>query len=465
VESTIKSKYIYWNKYINIRKSPKDTFVMTFEDGKDTVLFSSKIKENFMINDTAAEIIGLVNGTKTYEDIISVLSVKYDEDKGSIKNKVERFILKMSDLYGVGVEGQEIPEERSVLIVEEKSIYPIVASIELTNKCNLKCLHCYGDFGNDNKTEMSLDNSKKLLYDLKKLGVRIIELTGGEITVYPHLKEVLLYAVDLKFEQIALLTNGIALQDDIIDIVEKNKSNILVQIDFHSMSDDYLTWFTKVSNTLGKIKDNIMRLAKKEVRMRIAATITRKNMNEIEEIADWVYNLGIHSIGFTLAMNMGRAEKSDNDIFITDPKEMKKIEEAIRKVSLKKENFISIINTDRLKQKNCGCTTSHVVITSEGFIKICTMDNLNYCNSNLGNVFKTNIKDIYDNEWEYINAFYSTEAPRPEFEECTKCENLGFCFHCMIRGIVKATQLGEDCKWYQSRVPQIVKDKLKIGFN
>jgi len=69
----------------------------------------------------------------------------------------------------------------------------------------------------------------------------------------------LLYAFTLDFSQITLVTNGIALSDKVMDIIIKNKSKTFVQIDMHSLDDNYLTWFFKVPNTLHKIKNNILK--------------------------------------------------------------------------------------------------------------------------------------------------------------------------------------------------------------
>lgn len=80
-------------------------------------------------------------------------------------------------------------------------------SIELTTKCNIKCLHCYGDY-QIKGIEMLLTNIKKLLYDLESMGVKNIEFTGGNISVYPFLYEALKIAYSLKFSAVVLLTNG-----------------------------------------------------------------------------------------------------------------------------------------------------------------------------------------------------------------------------------------------------------------
>ncbi len=80
---------------------------------------------------------------------------------------------------------QEEPINVPVNLIEEQTIYPKMGSIEITNRCNVRCRHCYGDFGAVKTKVMSLDQIKSLLDDLNHIGVKLIELTGGDITVHP----------------------------------------------------------------------------------------------------------------------------------------------------------------------------------------------------------------------------------------------------------------------------------------
>ncbi|MCK4259702.1 MAG: hypothetical protein KAX49_12030 [Halanaerobiales bacterium] len=56
------------------------------------------------------------------------------------------------------------------------------------------------------------------------------------------------------------------------------------------------------------------------------------------------------------------------------------------------------------------------------------MDNLNYFNNSIGNVFTTNIKDIYDQNSDFI----------------------------------KFKELGGICKWGTNKVSQVIKEKLLV---
>ncbi|ASZ16942.1 radical SAM/SPASM domain-containing protein [Bacillus cereus] len=452
------NKYLYWSEELEIRKFPDNTMVLVKKTKSDGNMPKKENIQTLTINETAAEIIQLIDGTKSYNDIVSHLMTKYNEKHESIQEKVGMFLHNMVNSYNLNISSQNSNKKMPVHILNQSTIYPSVASIELTNKCNVRCLHCYGDFGNIKHSVMSLEQAKNLLNDFKGLGVRIVELTGGEMTVHPNIKEILLHAIDLKFDQISLLTNGIALTSKLKDIIIKNKSRIFMQIDIHSLDDDYLTWFFKVPNTLEVIKRNIVDLAENGVQMRTATIITRKNVHEIEKIADWVHSLDIKHFGVSPVVELGRA--ADRDLFLTKEDAII-LEEKLERIHDKYENFLSIIEGDRSQHKNCGAIASHCVVSSNGDIKICTMDSLDF-NSSIGNVLEKNVKDIYDENADYINSFFNMHSPKIDSVECADCINKHFCSACILRGLVKAKELGNRCNWYSKIVPTLVKEKLKL---
>ena len=302
---------------------------------------------------------------------------------------------------------------------------------------------------------MSLADAKTVLTRLKNVGVRIIELTGGDISVYRHLPEVIEYASSLGFDQIALLTNGFKLEKNLIDIIKRNKKHILVQIDLHSIRDDYMSWFTGVDGVASKVMENIKLLNIEGVKLKIVSIITHKNMSQIEEIGNWVYEQGINNLSFSFVIQMGRA--MDKELFIDNPEEAKIIEENVTKISEKTSGFAALTDCNNVKQINCGCVASHVVINPNGDVKLCTMDNMSYIDFSLGNVIKTDIKEIFDNNQDLVKAFYELKAPSADLEECKGCKNLHFCFSCVLRGLIMSKEEGNSCGWYDKYVPHIIK--------
>lgn len=431
----------------------------------DSILFikrdESPVVEKYFVNKTATEIIMLINGTKTLDEIFSILSDKYNDDYNSVKNNVLEFLKEIETNFKLQTQLLYEPKYKEIPIKIFENNYPTVASIELTYKCNLRCLHCYGEYG-ESSMVMDKDRAIQMLRDFKELGIRLVEFTGGDISVYPHLKDILTEAIKLDFDFIGLLTNSVVLNNDIKELIIKNNKKIVIQIDLHSLKDSYLKWFTKSENTVEIIKNNIIQMVRNNVITRVAMIVTKKNLDEIEEIADWSHSIGVKQLVVSPVINIGRAQQNDKNLLLDDKTSVDRFNDMLVKVNNKYPNFLCLKESIEDKRENCGTLTSNVVISPKGDIKFCASDELKYNIPIIGNVFNDKIKDIYDNNSEYVKALISIKKPEHDNQDCKNCKNKFFCSGCLLRAFLKRKEIGDDCKWYKNQVPQIVKTKLQL---
>lgn len=90
---------------------------------------------------------------------------------------------------------------------------PLQASLELTNRCNERCSHCYLiSYEDDAKRLLSLDQWKTVLTELKSAGVLYLILMGGEAMLSPHFWGVTEAAVQKGFS-VSMITNGLLIKD------------------------------------------------------------------------------------------------------------------------------------------------------------------------------------------------------------------------------------------------------------
>ncbi len=82
----------------------------------------------------------------------------------------------------------------------------ILCNYYLTYKCNATCSFC--DIWKIPSKYATLESIKKNFIDLKKLGVKVIDFTGGEPLLHPDLPEILAEAKRLKFIT-TVTTNGL----------------------------------------------------------------------------------------------------------------------------------------------------------------------------------------------------------------------------------------------------------------
>ena len=99
-------------------------------------------------------------------------------------------------------------EEMSVKALELG--VPLSAQIDLTYRCNERCVHCYLD--HDDHGEMTTGELKTLLDQLASAGVLFLTLSGGEILLRKDFFEVLQYARELSF-CVKLKTNAILIRE------------------------------------------------------------------------------------------------------------------------------------------------------------------------------------------------------------------------------------------------------------
>ena len=108
-------------------------------------------------------------------------------------------------------------------IANGEIVPPAKLQIDLTNKCNNRCVWCFYDIHNisefSRKDSLSEEAVNATLESFKKIGGRSIEWTGGgEPTVSPIFLSVVKKAESLGLRQ-SLVTNGKLLGGDIADAV------------------------------------------------------------------------------------------------------------------------------------------------------------------------------------------------------------------------------------------------------
>jgi radical SAM protein with 4Fe4S-binding SPASM domain len=95
-------------------------------------------------------------------------------------------------------------------------------SLELTERCNLRCVHCYVDRPADDRDakdrELTLAEWKDILDQLADVGVIWLLVTGGEPLLRPDFAEFYTYAKRKGFHVI-LFTNGTLLTPELADLL------------------------------------------------------------------------------------------------------------------------------------------------------------------------------------------------------------------------------------------------------
>ncbi len=100
---------------------------------------------------------------------------------------------------------------------------PLTVTWEITNFCNLRCIHCLSDSGPeaDTSAELGLEEGKGVVDQLAAAGVFQIHFGGGEPFLYPGFIELLRHAQARGFCCLCISTNGTRLNDTRIAQLEE----------------------------------------------------------------------------------------------------------------------------------------------------------------------------------------------------------------------------------------------------
>lgn len=98
---------------------------------------------------------------------------------------------------------------------------PICLTWELTYACNLSCSHCLSSSGRRNPNELSTEQCKALIDEMREMQVFYVNIGGGEPTVRPDFWELVDYAtannVGVKFS-----TNGVRITEEVAQRLARN---------------------------------------------------------------------------------------------------------------------------------------------------------------------------------------------------------------------------------------------------
>ena len=90
----------------------------------------------------------------------------------------------------------------------------MIVSWMTTNKCNLKCSHCYQNAGPAKEQELTTAEGKKLIDEIARAGFKVMIFSGGEPLLRPDIYELVSYAASKGLRPV-FGTNGMMITKEV----------------------------------------------------------------------------------------------------------------------------------------------------------------------------------------------------------------------------------------------------------
>ena len=130
---------------------------------------------------------------------------------------------------------------------------PTSVFLELVNKCNLNCRHCFNGGIRDGKL-LTIETWKQIIDQLVDMKVFFVKITGGEPFLYPQLFELLHY-LDSKQLNYIIYTNGLKINDNIDKIKDlKNLLMLRVSLEGTKEYNDYIRGMGNFDKVISVLK-------------------------------------------------------------------------------------------------------------------------------------------------------------------------------------------------------------------
>jgi MoaA/NifB/PqqE/SkfB family radical SAM enzyme len=204
---------------------------------------------------------------------------------------------------------------------------PIFIVLVTNNRCNLKCVYCYGDYGlRNNYKEYSTKDLLKIIDELKDLGARLLTMHGGESLLRRDIGEIFNYAKHKGF-YISFNTNGYLVPKMIDEI--RCVDTVCISLDACEEINDK----NRGAGSYKRIMNAIDVLLENSTPIVIHSTLTRDNMGDMEFLAKLASEKRCR-LQFSILYNADELE--DKNLVMNDTE----MRETVRKIlELKKAGY------------------------------------------------------------------------------------------------------------------------------
>ncbi len=315
---------------------------------------------------------------------------------------------------------------------------PLSVQLDLTYRCNERCVHCYLD--HEDHGEMTTAEIKDLLDQLADAGVFFLTVSGGEIMVRKDFFEILEYAREKKFS-VKLKTNAI--------LIRRKEARRLrelgveaVQISIYSHRPEVHDGITKVPGSLKRSVEAVRFLTEQGIRVSLANVLMVKNLQDYPGVKALAAELGV-----PVTLDPTVTPMMDGDRSILDLN----VDQAALKEVFRDGNLVGDVaefcsppvgaNEDVLDSLPCSAGHTACYVSPYGDVYPCVQFPLPS-----GNVRRNKFLDIWRNSPQLKEVRTITVRELPT---CSMCTHAGSCTRCPGLAFLEGNMRGpsyQDCE-------------------
>lgn len=175
----------------------------------------------------------------------------------------------------------------------ERLRIPLSGSLDLTHRCNLRCIHCYLGDRSDLKPykEMNTEQILSILDQITEAGCLYLLITGGEPLLREDFREIYSHAKTNGL-LVTVFTNGTLITDKIIRLFNDLPPHI-VEISLYGATASTYEKITKVTGSYERCLHGVRQLLKHNINVRLKTILMTVNKHEFFNIENIAQDFGV----------------------------------------------------------------------------------------------------------------------------------------------------------------------------
>lgn len=302
--------------------------------------------------------------------------------------------------------------------------FPISATFEVTNRCNLNCQHCFINEAANNesvrKRELSTAEIKDIINQMVEAGMLFLTLTGGEALLRSDFTEIYTYA-RRKGLLVILFTNGTLITQEIAELLVEIRP-FSVDISLYGASQPVYEAVTRQPGSFTRCIQGIERILDQGINLGLKSELTTVNVDELQEMVALAehYKVGFRYDGLLWPRLDGTSPfPQEVQLPIKILVGLDTMDEKRRKAVIKEMDRLAGLKNRDERIFSCGAGLREFHLDSQGRMSLCTMVRTPSFSLREMSLLQA---------WEKLGD--QRKLRRTRSSPCTTCNTNSFCAHC-----------------------------------
>ncbi len=279
--------------------------------------------------------------------------------------------------------------------------------LELTQKCNFRCIHCYqGNEHIESPVPLTVSQWESIISQCAGANCRHIQFIGGEPSVCNFLPRLIEYAHGVGIKEITVFSNLFSMTNALISAI--TDFHVSVSFSIYGASASAHDLITQTPGSFQRLISRIKQLKELNVPLRANIVLMKENEGEYTPITELLHSLGVTSIHYDEIRKVWGG--TQNPHMLTSPKMMRR-----------RPNF----HADRkaFSRGNTNtCWFGKFAVSTDGSVYPCEFERgILY-----GNLRQTSVSDILKGDAVKKYWYFSYDNIIP----CQSCEYRFACKDC-----------------------------------